>query len=77
MALTAIMILSTTVFVFSMVTLSAVVAYSDSVYAREIRIQHDLDLEACADTAMLMKSKDYFWVGHMTLSDFGCVVNGN
>ena len=71
-ALTAVMILSATVFVFSLVTLSAVVAYSDSVYTREMRIQHGLDMTACAETITLMKAKDYFLTGQIYIDQFGC-----
>ena len=76
-ALIAVIMLFSVAFVFSLVTLSSAVLYSDSVYAREVRIQNALNQQACADTLALMKVKDYFLKGQVTLPEFGCTVGAN
>ena len=76
-ALIAIILLSSVALAFSLVTMSAAVLYSDSVYAREVRIQNSLNQQACTDSISLMKSKDYFLKGQVNIPEFNCTVNVN
>ena len=71
-AVTAVILLATGVMAFSLATLGSAVAYSDAVYRRELRIQANLNAEACLDTAALMAAKDYFLAGSVHISEFGC-----
>ncbi len=72
MALIAVILISTGVLVFSLATMSAAVSYSDVVSRKEIRIQAQLNAEACLDTAILMAAKDYFISGNIPIKEFGC-----
>ena len=71
-ALIAVLLISLSALAFSLVALSAAVMYSDSVTQRELRIQKGLNEEACSDTLSLMKAKDYFLNGRMTVPELGC-----
>ena len=74
-ATTALILLVTGTLAFLVATLSAVTIYADSVYSREIRIQKQLNEEACQETLPLLIAKDYFLSGNVTLDDFGCVIH--
>lgn len=59
--------------VFTLVMMSSVLAYADSVYRRELRIQASLNADACIDTIKLMVTGNYFLSGEIHVKDFGCV----
>ncbi len=71
-AVTAVILLATGALAFSLVALSSAASYADSVYRRELRIQANLNVEACLDTAALMAAKDYFLSGPMHIAEFDC-----
>ncbi len=71
-ATTAVILLATGTLAFSLAALGSVVLYADSVSRREMRIQADLNAEACLDTAALMAAKDYFLSGSVYVSKFNC-----
>jgi hypothetical protein len=71
-ATTAVILLATGTLAFSLVALGSAVLYADSVNRRELRIQAGLNAEACLDTVALMSVKDYFLVGPVYISEFGC-----
>ncbi|MEK7609542.1 MAG: hypothetical protein AAB470_00280 [Patescibacteria group bacterium] len=72
-ATTAIILLSTGSLAFLVATSSAVFMYADSIEKREIRIQNNLNQQACQDTLRIMNAKDYFLNVDIQLSDFGCI----
>ena len=74
-ALISILLITSGVAVISFATLGAAAAYSDSVLHREMRIQHELNLEACSDSAKLIKAKDSFASGTIHLDEFDCDIN--
>jgi hypothetical protein len=49
--------------------------YSDMISRRELRIQANLNRDACFDTVTLMYAKDYFLAGDLYLNEFGCKVH--
>ncbi len=73
-ALIAVVLLSMTALLFSFVTMGSAFSYADTVSKRELRIQANMNADACLDTATLMTAKDYFLIGTSTLSEFGCTV---
>ena len=72
MALIAVVLLATGTLAFSLATVSAAATYADMTYRRELRIQAQLNAEACLDSVSLMAAKDYFLNGPVHLSEFGC-----
>ena len=74
-ALVSILLITSGITALSFSALSAAAAYSDSIFRREERIQHSLDLEACADSAKLIKAKDVFALGTIHLNEFDCDIN--
>lgn len=56
-ASTAVIIISLGICAMMLSGASAVFWYADSVDAREIRIQHELNAQACRDTIMLIEAK--------------------
>ncbi|GEM_PF-1910173 len=74
-ATTAIILLAMGTLAFLLATLSAASFYADSVQAREIRIQKQLNERACQETLPLIVAKDYFFQGEIRLSEFDCVIN--
>lgn len=79
----AIILLTTGVISFSLTTLLSSLAFFDSVYKKELRIQANLNAKACLDKTILIVSRDYFLSGQITLRELGCIVevsndfNGN
>jgi len=71
-ALIAVIILATGTLAFSLATLTAAAAYSESVTLKELRIQARFNLAACMDTLGLMFDKDYFLNGEVSLQEFSC-----
>jgi len=59
-ALIAVVMLATGTLAFSLVVLSSVVDYSESVSRKELRIQATMNARACLDMTTLMAVKDYF-----------------
>ena len=72
MALIAVVLLATGTLAFSLATMSAAASYADMAFRRELRIQTQLNAEACLDTVSLMAAKDYFLSGSVHLNEFGC-----
>ena len=71
MALVSMIMLALGTFAFSISTTSAAIAYADSVYAREMRIQRQLNQQGCTSSIQLMKIIDYFMNGEPSCSDIG------
>jgi hypothetical protein len=71
----AVILLTTGVISFSLITLVSALDFSDSIYKKELRIQANLNAKACLDQAILMVSRDYFLSGQITLREFGCIVD--
>jgi type II secretory pathway pseudopilin PulG len=71
-AVTAVILLAAGVIAFSLAALGSAVLYSDAVNRRELRIQAGMNAEACLDSAALMAAKDYFLIGSVYISEFGC-----
>lgn len=71
-ATTAVILLATGTLAFSLVALGSAVMYADSVSRHELRIQANLNAEACLDTAALMAAKDYFLTGPVYIYEFDC-----
>ena len=74
-AVTAVILLSTGMMAYLVVTFGAAVLYADSVERHEWRIQRNLNQKACEDTAEIVRAKDYFLGGSVKLGDFDCEVN--
>ena len=72
MALIAVVLLAISTLAFSLATMSAAASYSDVAYRRELRIQAQLNAQACLDSVSLMAAKDYFLNGPVHLFAFGC-----
>jgi uncharacterized membrane protein len=68
----AVVLLSTGILAFSLVTMASAISYADGIYRRELRIQTTMNAKACLDTVTLMAVKDYFIVGDIDLDEFGC-----
>ncbi len=74
-ATTAIILLAMGTMAFLLATLSAASFYADSVQAREMRIQKQLNEQACQETLPIVVAKDYFLQGEVALSEFDCVIH--
>ena len=73
-ATTAVLMLALSSLVFIAVTALSVTEYSESVYAREQRIQKGLYERACADTKTLLIKKDAVIKGDIELPEFNCTI---
>ncbi|MFA6553916.1 MAG: hypothetical protein WCS89_00200 [Candidatus Paceibacterota bacterium] len=71
-ALIAVVLLATGTLTFSLVAMSSAIAYADSISRRELRIQTQMNAQACLDTVTLMVVKDYFISGNVEVKKFGC-----
>ncbi|MFA6315082.1 MAG: hypothetical protein WC648_01790 [Candidatus Paceibacterota bacterium] len=72
LALSAVLVLVVGGLSFSLITMSAILSYSESVNKRELRIQSRLNLTACLDALEIMSMKDYFMSGSIEIRQFGC-----
>lgn len=70
-----VVILATGILAISFSTLAGAISYSESVYKRELRIQANLNANACLDKVTLMVAKDYFLSGEIKIQEFGCIAN--
>lgn len=59
-ALVAMLMLALGTFAFSISTIAAAVSYQEMVFAREMRMQKQLDIQGCLESFELIKAKDYF-----------------
>ncbi|MDE2037885.1 MAG: hypothetical protein KGI69_01505 [Patescibacteria group bacterium] len=59
----------------SLACMSAVRAYADSVYRRELRIQASLNADSCIEELPLLAAADPFIEGDIALPEFGCVLH--
>lgn len=73
-AVTAIILLAMGCITTVMIAFTASASYADSVTRREYRIQKAMNEEACKDIRGLMLTKDYFFVGPVTVEEFGCTI---
>jgi hypothetical protein len=73
-ALVAVLLLSCGTMAISVSVMGAAATYADSVRSREVRIQNELNSQACEDTAELIRSKNVFHRGPLYLKEFGCTV---
>ncbi len=71
-ALISVVLLATGVMTFSSVTSSVALAYSDSIFRKELRIQAGLNTSSCLETLALMLAKDFFLNGPVSIPEFGC-----
>ena len=74
-AVVSVLMISFGVLAMSLAVLGAAAMYADSVSAREIRIQNDLDQQACQDSRALIQEKDAFAVGIVSLPEFSCTLS--
>jgi hypothetical protein len=73
-ALVAVLLLSFGTIAVSVSVMGAAATYADSVRSREVRIQNELNSQACKDTAELIRSKNMFYNGPLYVREFGCTV---
>lgn len=73
-ATVTVILITTGILAFMIVTASSAAAYADSVEREVLRIQHSLNLKACQDTLKLLRAKDYFMTSKVVLIDLGCEV---
>ena len=73
-ATTAVIVISFGIFAFGLAIIDGVFWYSDAVRARERRIQHRLDDQACIDTGILIRKKDVLLDTDVYVSEFDCIV---
>ena len=73
-ATTALLLLSLGMLAFVATTLGSAILYADGVERREVRIQKRLNQRACEESVRLMKAKDYFLKGLISIPEFGCVI---
>lgn len=73
-AVTAVILLAMGCIATVMFAFTASASYADSVTRREYRIQKAMNEEACKDIRGLMLTKDYFFVGPVTVEEFGCTI---
>lgn len=73
-AAVALILLSTSSLAFAMLVLAASVSFSDLVFRREVRIQDRINKTACSDVSTLVKEKDSFATGTITVKDLGCSI---
>lgn len=71
-ALIGVIILGTGMLAVSLAVSVAAVGYSDTVYAREMRIRKRLAGDACRETMTLRKSADAFVSRDIYLAEFDC-----
>jgi hypothetical protein len=71
-AVIAVILLATGALVFSVTTMTSAISYAESVYLKELRIQAELNAQACLDHIALMVVKDYFMAGDFEIEEFGC-----
>ena len=76
-ATTALLLLSLGMFAFVATTLGSAILYADGVERRELRIQRVLNQKACEESLILMKAKDYFLEGEVSIPEFECVITAN
>ncbi len=70
-----VIMLASCIFAMSLTAMLAVINYSDSVSKKELRIQANMNADACMDTALLMLVKDYFLNGNILIPEFDCTIN--
>ena len=73
-ATVAVVLLALGSLAFMYVIAQSVFEYSESVYKREMRLQKELNVRACAETKPILLAKDYFLNTNVFLSDLGCTV---
>jgi hypothetical protein len=71
----SVILLTTGIMSFSLITLVSALAFSDFVYKKELRIQANLNAKACLDQIILIISRDYFLSGQIILREFGCTID--
>lgn len=71
----AVLLLSLGSFAVSLSIMGAVTQYADTVLIRTLRIQKNLNLLACKDSAALIRAKNIFVEGVIKFHDFGCEVS--
>jgi len=71
----AVILLATFILTFSLITLDTALSFSGGVYKKELRIQANLNADACLDQVTLMVSRDYFLSGQIKIKEFGCTAN--
>ena len=69
-----IILVTSGILAFMLVTASSAAAYADSVDREISRIQRNMNERACRDTLQLLRTKDYFMTSKAVLSDLGCEV---
>ena len=74
-ATTALLLLSLGMLAFFATTLGSAILYADGVERREVRIQKRLNQKACKESLDLMKAKDYFLQGTISLPEFDCSID--
>lgn len=74
-ATTAVIILSIGTLVILVASVAGVAAYADMVDTRELRMQKELNQEACADTTSIIRAKNIHADGRVYLMDFGCIIS--
>ena len=75
MATTAVVLLSVGTMAFVAVALGSASIYADGIDREEVRLQKELNNQACNETLPIIISKDYFFEGEEYLDDFGCTVS--
>lgn len=74
-ATAGVLLLASGALAMSLAALGAALAYADSVYHEELRVQADMNNQACQDSISLIKSKDAFVSGTIDLPEFGCILH--
>lgn len=74
-ATTAVILLAMGTLAFLLATMSAASFYGYSIETREMRIQKQLNWQACQETLPLIIAKDYFFESEIMLSNFDCTVH--
>jgi hypothetical protein len=76
-ATTALVLLSLGMLAFVTTTFGSAIIYADGVESREMRIQKRLNQYACKESLELMKVKDYFLAGEVSLPEFDCIIDAS
>lgn len=71
----SVMLISFGALAMSLAVLGAAADYAGSVSARELRIQDQLNQQACQDSRTLILEKDAFVSGTIDLPEFGCALS--
>lgn len=71
----AVMMLSFGILAISLAADQAAFGYADIVDKRIDRVQKVLDQKACDDSIAIIKAKDIFVHGIVSLPEFGCSIN--